>query len=228
MTASAEPAAVGRTSGNVEVYVVSGTDSLIHRTVLANGAWSAWDSLAAAGTGTTHVIGAPAVVVLPSGRTELLVAAKSGSLLASNGMGASNGVWQPWHSVSGAGSIKPDVALAIGSDGTLAAYVVRSSDLADLRVINDGRWGNSFPTGAVGHPEAAYASSGKPYLFIRSVSGDVQVYKPSGANLHGSMSWSPTGVTSQNPVGVTPVPGLGLVLTTVAADGAVRLYTSNA
>jgi hypothetical protein len=120
------------------------------------------------------------------------------------------------------------VALAIGSDGTMAAYVIRSSDLADLRVINDGRWESGFPTGAVGHPEAAYSSTGKPYLFIQSVSGDVQVYEPSGANLRGSMSWTPAGVTSQNPIGVTPVPGLGLVLTTVAADGTVRLYTSNA
>jgi hypothetical protein len=120
------------------------------------------------------------------------------------------------------------VAVAVRSDGTQAAYVVRASDLADLRLMNDGRWSATWPTGAVGQPEAGYAGDGEPYLFIQSVSGDVQVYKPSGANLHGSMSWSPVGVTSQNPVGVTPVQGLGLVLTATAPDGTVRLYSSNA
>jgi len=125
-----------------------------------------------------------------------------------------------------AGSIKPDVAVAARSDGTLAAYVIRASDLAVLRLINDGRWGSTFPTGAVGQPEAAYTNTGKPYLFIQSVSGDVQVYEPSGANLRGSMNWSPVGVISQNPVGVTPVAGLGLVLAVTGADGTVRLYST--
>jgi serine/threonine protein kinase len=228
MTAAAEPAVVGRDSGNVEVYVVSATDSLVHRAVLIGGTWSPWSSLATAGTGSTRVAGTPAAVALLSGRTELLVAAKAGSLLAANGNGTPDGSWQPWHTVYGAGSIKPDVALAASDNGTMAAYVIRASDLADLRVINDGSWGSSFPTGAVGHPEAAYTKSGKPYLFIRSVAGDVQVYEPSGANLHGSMNWSPIGVTSQNPVGVTPLPGHALVLATVAPDGSVRLYVSTA
>ena len=106
----------------------------------------------------------------------------------------------------------------------MAAYVIRASDLADLRLINDGSWSYTFPTGAVGQPEAGYTSSGKPYLFIQSVAGDVQVYEPTGANLHGSMKWSPIGVTSQNPVGVTPAAGLGLVLATTSADGTVHLY----
>ncbi len=110
----------------------------------------------------------------------------------------------------------------------MAAYVIRASDLADLRLINDGSWSYTFPTGAVGQPEAGYVSNGKPYLFIQSVAGDVQVYEPTGANLHGSMTWSPIGVTSQSPVGVTPAAGLGLVLATTAADGTVHLYRTGA
>jgi serine/threonine-protein kinase len=226
VSAAAEPAVIGRTSGDVEVYVVSGSDSAIHRAVLTGGAWSPWTSLAFAGTGSTHVAGAPAAVALPGDRTELLVASTAGGLLAATGSGTPTGTWQSWHSVSSAGSIKPDVAVAVRSDGTLAAYVIRASDLADLRLMNDGRWSATWPTGAVGQPEAGYTSDGKPYLFIQSVSGDVQVYKPSGANLHGSMSWAPVGVTSQNPVGVTAVQDLGLVLTATAADGTVRLYSS--
>jgi hypothetical protein len=228
VTAAAEPAVIGRTSGDIELYVVSGSDGAIHRTVLTGGAWSPWISLASAGTGPTRVAGAPAAVALPDGRTELLVASKAGGLLAATGTGTPTGTWQSWHAVTSAGTIKPDVAVAVRSDGTQAAYVVRASDLADLRLMNDGRWSATWPTGAVGQPEAGYAGDGEPYLFIQSVSGDVQVYKPSGANLHGSMSWSPVGVTSQNPVGVTPVQGLGLVLTATAPDGTVRLYSSNA
>jgi hypothetical protein len=228
LTAAAEPAAVGRTSGGVELYAVSASDNRLHRTVLSGGAWSPWNSLAAAGTGFTRVTGAPAAVGLSGGRTEVLVASRAGSLLAATGTGTPAGAWQSWHTVSGAGEIKPGVAAAISPDGTLAAYVIRASDLADLRLMNTGYWGSAWPTGAVGHPEAAYTNSGKPYLFIQSVSGDVQVYKPSGSNLHGSMTWSPVGVTSQNPVGVTAVPGLGLVLATTAPDGAVHLYTSAA
>ena len=152
--------------------------------------------------------GAPAAAALSDNRTELLVGSKAGSLLATNGSGTTpTGTWQPWRMVSSAGPIKPDVALAIGTDGTMAAYVIRSPDLAIMRLMNTGYWSYAFPTGAVGQPEAAYTNSGKPYLFIQSVSGDVQVYEPSGADLHGSMSWVPAGVTSQNPVGVTPLPG---------------------
>ncbi|MGH3416148.1 MAG: hypothetical protein ACRDSS_06765, partial [Actinocrinis sp.] len=144
------------------------------------------------------------------------------------GYGSSTGSWLSWHYVSGAGKVKPDVALAVRSDGMLAAYVVRASDLAVLRLVNSGYWSSNWPTGAVGHPEAAFTGgdSGKPYLFIQSISGDVQVYEPTGANLHGSMNWLPVGVTSQNPVGVTPVTGTGLVMTTTATDGTVRLYTA--
>jgi len=226
-TAAAEPAVIGRSSGVVEVYVVSAADGAVHRAVLTGGAWSSWSSLASAGTGATRLAGAPAAVALSDGRTELLVASKAGSLVTATGSGTPTGSWQPWRSVSSAGSIKPGVAVAVGSDGTLATYVIRASDLADLRLMNDGYWSATWPTGAVGQPEAGYTSGGKPYLFIQSVSGDVQVYQPSGANLRGSMSWSPVGVTSQNPVGVTPVPDLGLVLAATAADGTVRLYSTS-
>jgi serine/threonine-protein kinase len=227
LTAAAEPAAVGRDSGRVEIYAVS-ADSEMHRIVLTNGTWSPWTSLAAAGIGSTRVAGAPAAVPLPGDRTELLVASRSGALLAANGSGTADGGWQPWRFVGSAGAIKPNVALAIRADGTMAAYVIRASDLADLRLINDGSWSYTFPTGAVGQPEAGYVSNGKPYLFIQSVAGDVQVYEPTGANLHGSMTWSPIGVTSQSPVGVTPAAGLGLVLATTAADGTVHLYRTGA
>jgi serine/threonine-protein kinase len=226
VTAEAEPAVVGRASGDVEIYVVS--DGFVRRAVLAGRSWSPWSSLASAGTGSALVAGAPAAVPLSGGRTELVVASRAGSLLASSGAGSPDGAWQPWHYVRGAGSIKPDVALAIRSDGVMAAYVIRAADLADLRVIGNGRWSYAFPTGAVGHPEAVYATSGKPILVIRSVSGDVQVYEPSGEDLRGSMSWLPLGVVSRNPVGVTRIPGPGLVMTTVAEDGAVRLYTGAA
>ncbi|HXR71826.1 MAG TPA: protein kinase [Actinocrinis sp.] len=228
LTASAEPAAVGRDSGRVEIYAVSSADDQVHRIVLTGRTWSPWTSLAAAGIGATRVPGAPAAVPLAGDRTALLVASHSGALLAANGSGAPDGSWQPWRYINSAGSIKPNVALAIRPDGTMAAYVIKAADLADLRLINDGSWSYTFPTGAVGQPEAGYTSGGKPYLFIQSVAGDVQVYEPTGANLHGSMKWSPIGVTSQNPVGVTPAPGLGLVLATTAADGTVHLYRTSA
>lgn len=226
VAAAAEPAVVGRDSGRVEIYAVSAADDQVHRIVLDDGAWSPWTPLAAAGLGTVRVAGAPAAVPLPGDRTELLVASRSGSLLAASGSGAPGGGWQSWRSVGGAGSIKPGVALALRSDGTMAAYVIRASDLAVLRVMNDGGWSYGFPTGAVGQPEAGYTSAGRPYLFIQSVTDDVQVYEPSGADLHGSIDWAPVGVTSRNPVGVTPVAGLGLVLATTAQDGTVHLYRS--
>ncbi|MBS2965822.1 serine/threonine protein kinase [Actinocrinis puniceicyclus] len=227
LTAAAEPAVIGRPSGSVEIYAVS-NDGQMHRAVLSDGAPSRWDSLTGAGIGSIRVAGAPAAVPLSGGRTELLVASRAGSLLTAEGYGRPGGRWKPWHVIGSAGSIKPDVAVAVRADGTLAAYVIRASDLADVRLIDDRWWGSTYPTGAVGQPEAGYVSGGKPYLFIQSVAGDVQVYEPSGADLHGSMNWAPVGVTSQNPVGVTPVAGLGLVLATTSADGTVRLYATNA
>ncbi len=228
LRASAEPAVVGRDSGTVEVYAVSAADSLVHRAILSGGKWSPWTSLSAAGTGAVHVAGAPSAGAISDTRTELVVASRSGSLLASTGYDAPTGHWQSWHYVSGAGKIKPDVALAARSDGMLAAYVIRASDLAVLRLVNSGSWSSGWPTGAVGQPEAAFTSgaTGKPYLFIQSVDGDVQVYEPTGANLHGSMKWLPIGVTSRNPVGVTPVKGTGIVMTTTGSDGTVHLYTA--
>lgn len=226
LTASAAPAVVGRDSGRVEIYAVSSADSQLHRIVLDAGTWSPWTSLASAGLGSARVIGAPAAVPFGADRTEVLVSSRAGDLLAANGGSAPGGSWQPWHTIGGAGAIKPDVALAARADGALAAYVIRASDLSVLRVTYDGSWSDGFPTGAVGQPEAAYTSAGKPYLFIRSVTGDVQVYEPSGADLRGSINWAPVGVTSRNPVGVTPAPGLGLVLVTIAQDGTVRLYRS--
>ena len=228
LTSSAEPAVIGRPSGAVEIYAVSATDGAMFRTVYTAGAgtWSPWAALAPAGAGSVRVAGAPAAAALSGERTELLVASKSGSLLATSGSGTPTGTWQPWRTVSSAGPIKPGVALAIRADGTMAAYVIRSPDLAVMRLINDGYWSYTYPTGAVGQPEAAYTNTGKPYLFIQSVSGDVQVYEPSGSDLRGTFTWAPVGVTSQSPVGVTPLPGQGLAMTTTTPDGAVHLYTS--
>ncbi len=228
LTSSAEPAVIGRPSGAVEIYAVSATDDAMYRAIHSAGAdaWSPWTSLAPAGAGSARAVGAPAAVALSGERTELLVAAKAGDLLATSGTGTPSGTWQPWRAVSSAGPIKPDVALAIRADGTMAAYVVRSPDLAVLRLTNNGYWNSTYPTGAVGQPEAAYTNDGKPYLFIQSVSGDVQVYEPSGADLRGTFTWAPVGVTSQNPVGVTPLPGQGLVMTTTAPDGTIHLYSS--
>jgi serine/threonine protein kinase len=224
LAAATEPTVIGRASGAVEIYV-TGSDGQVHRTVFTGGGWSPWSTLAAAGTGTARVVGAPAAVAVGTDRTEVLVASETGSLLATSGIGAVGGAWQQWRAVPAAGSIKPEVALAERADGAMAAYVIRASDLAVLRVVNDGHWEYGWPTGAVGRPEAAYIRAGKPYLFIRAVSGDVQVFEPSGANLKGSMTWVPAGVTSQNPVGVAEDPDHGLVLAVTAADGSVQLYT---
>jgi hypothetical protein len=224
VSAASEPAVVGDSSGNIDVYV-TGMDSQVHRSVYVKGAWSPWSSLSADGAGTTRVAGAPAAAAIGADRVELVVASETGSLLATSGPSALGGAWQAWHTVPAAGTIKPDVALTESTDGTLAAYVIRASDLAVLRVVNDGRWEYGWQTGGVGHPEAAYIRSGKPYLFIRTVSGDVHVYEPSGANLKGTFTWVSAGVSSPNPIGVWEDPGSGLVMAVSADDGSVRLYT---
>jgi hypothetical protein len=225
-SASTSPAVVGRASGTLEVFVVSSGDSLIHRTVLSGSSWSPWSTVP--GLGSTKVAGTPAAVALNSTHTELIVASAAGSLLASSGPPTGAGSWLQWHVISGAGPIKPGVALALNSGGTLAAYVIRARDLAILRVVNDGRWAFGFPTGGVGQPEAAYMANGSPYLFIQAVSKAIQVYEPSGPDLQGGINWVPLGLTSQNPVGLTSVPGTGLVIAVTAPGGTVQLYASKA
>lgn len=239
VSSAAEPAIVARASGGVELYVVSAADSQIHRALYDAGAgsWSGWSVLG--GVGSTEVGGAPAAVGLDSGRTELLVASGAGGLLTATGPGAGAGTgggagsWQPWHSISAAGTVKPGVALAARSDGSSqAAFVVRASDMAVLRLTNSGtsvwnwNWSQGFSTGAVGQPEAAFSGAGKPDLFVQAASGDVQVYQPSGANLRGAEAAASAGVASRNPPGIAALPDQRLVVCVTAADGTVRLYAS--
>jgi serine/threonine protein kinase len=226
---AAEPALVGRPSGNAELYVVSSVDSQIHRAVYdaTTGTWSPWSTLA--GAGTTRVTGAPAALALDGGRTELLVASAAGSLLTtSSGSSAADATWQAWHAISAAGSVKPGVALTARADGTQAAFAVRASDQAVLSLLNPGAspyaWGPAYSTGAVGQPEASFAANGAPDLFIRSASGDVQVYMLSAANAHSSRAAASAGVTSHNPPGVAALPDKRLLLAVTADDGSVRLY----
>jgi len=226
---AAEPALVARTSGAAELYVVSSVDSQIHRAVYdaTTGMWSPWSTLA--GAGTTRVTGAPAALALDGGRTELLVASAAGSLLTtSSGSSAADAAWQTWHAISAAGSVKPGVALTARADGTQAAFAVRASDQAVLSLLNPGAspyaWGPAYSTGAVGQPEASFAANGAPDLFIRSASGDVQVYMLSAANAHSSRAAASAGVTSHNPPGVAALPDKRLLLAVTADDGSVRLY----
>ena len=227
-----EPAIVGRASGGAELYVVSSADSQIHRAVYSATAdsWSSWSTLS--GVGSTKVAGAPSAVALDSMRTELLVASAAGSLVTTNGPGTlgGSGAWQSWHTISAAGAVKPGVALTVRSDGSQAAFVVRTSDQTVLRLLDSGPssygWGQSFSTGAAGQPEAAYTGTGKPDLFIRAASGDVQVYEPSGATLRGAQTTASAGVTSLDPPGIAALPDQRLVMCVTAADGAIRLYAS--
>jgi serine/threonine-protein kinase len=240
LSSAAEPALVGRASGGVEVYVVSSADSRIHRALYSSAAasWSPWSALS--GVGSTDLVGAPAAVALDSTRTELLAASSTGGLVTASGPSAAEGAgtgteagtgaWQAWHVISAAGTVKPGVALAARPDGAQAAFVVRASDQAVLRLSNAGSsayaWGQSFSTGAVGQPESAYTGAGKPYLFVQTAAGDIQIYEPSGSNLRGAQTTASAGVTSHNPPGVAALPDRRLVVCVTAADGAVRLYAS--
>ena len=147
-----------------------------------------------------------------------------------SGSGSGSGGWQAWHTISAAGAVKPGVALTVRSDGSQAAFVVRASDQTVLRLVDSGPsiygWGQGFSTGAAGQPEAAYTGAGKPDLFVRAASGDIQVYEPSGAALRGAQTAASAGVTSLNPPGVAALPDQRLVVCVTAVDGAVRLYAS--
>jgi hypothetical protein len=225
---------VGRSSGEAEIYVVSSADSQIHRAVYSatTGMWSSWSTLT--GVGAARLAGAPAAVALDASHTELLAASTAGNLVATTGFapGTADGSWQTWRTISAAGTVKPGVAYAARADGTQAAFVIRSSDLVVLRLLNSGsssynyNWGSSFSTGAVGQPEASFISAGKPYLFVQSASDDVQVYEPSGATLRGAQTVTSAGVTSHNPPGVAALPDQRLIIAVTAHDGSVRLYAS--
>jgi hypothetical protein len=227
-SASSEPAVVAGpsvgagASGTLQVFVLSSADGQIHEAVLTGTTWSPWSTLS--GAGGVKLAGNPAAAI-SDGHTQLIAAGANGELLATSGTGLPGSSWQSWRQVPGAGSVNPNVALAGAPDGTLAAYVLRASDAAVMRVMyQDDHWGYAWPTGAVGIPEAAYTNGGKPYLFIQTVDGDVQVFEPTGADLRGSMNWAFAGISSADPVGATTVPGLGVVLSATAADGSVLLY----
>jgi serine/threonine-protein kinase len=227
VSAASEPAVVTGPSAaagpeTLQVFVLSSADGQIHQAVLTGTAWSPGSALP--GAGAAKLAGTPAAAV-SGGHVQLIAAGTNGQLLATTGTGLPGSNWQPWRQVAGAGPVDPSVALAGAPDGTLAAYVLRASDAAVMRVMyQDDHWGYAWPTGAVGTPEATYTNGGKPYLFIQTVDGDVQVFEPTGADLRGSMNWAFAGITSSGPVGATAVGGLGVVLCATAADGSVLLY----
>ena len=219
VSSNVQPALVGAADGRLELYVTS-TDGLAQRAVLSapGGGWSQWTPLGAA-----HVAGAPAAAAV--GAHTVVFAASTGGGLLQSAIGA-NGVFSGWHALPQAGSILPQVAVA--AQGTsVAVYVVRASDDATLRVYDNGNgWQYAWPTGATGQPATAYAADGHPDLFVLSPSAGLQVFQFSGADLHGTMTWVPAGVTAIDPPGVTAMPGGGVALAAVGQDGSVGVYTT--
>ncbi|MBR7839083.1 serine/threonine protein kinase [Actinospica durhamensis] len=216
LSSSVQPALVGRHDGTLELYATS-PGGLVARNVLTPGVgWEGWSSL-----GTEHVAGPPAAAAYAAD-TVVIASSTDQTLLEAvlNADGGSAG----WQRLPQAGPILPQLALT--SHGTaLAAYVVRASDGATLRVSNDGGgWQAAWPTGAAGQPATAYAADGRPDLFVLSASAGVQVFQPSGRDLHGTMTWLPAGVPAAGPPGVAEIPGGGVVLAVAAADGSVGVY----
>ncbi|HEV2638178.1 MAG TPA: protein kinase [Actinocrinis sp.] len=253
LASAAGPSLVGRGSGQVEIFAVAKDGGQVERSVYrpgpaataaatddadadsdviaapgqAAGSWSPWAPVGASGAAGEKFTGDPAAVLQPDGSTLLLATSESGRLwsaVAAEPPGADPS-WQGWQSVDAAGPVKPGLALAVRGDGSRAAFVTRARDAAVLRVSYDGRWEPAWPTGAVGLPAAAYTASGRPYLFVQEITGDIQVFEPSGADLHGTMTWTTAGVTTQNPPGVGSSDA-AVTVTTVAADGSVAVYRS--
>ena len=219
VSSSMQPALVGSSSGQLALYATTASGVVQRAALGAPGSgWSAWAPL-----GTERVAGAPAAVALGD-QSEVFAASTTGSLL--QGTVAAGGAFAGWHPLPQAGSIQPQVAAA-SQNGAVAVYVVRASDGATLRVYDDGSgWQYAWPTGAAGQPATTYATDGHPDLFVLSASAGVQVFRFSGADLHGTMSWVSAGVDTVNPPGVTAMPGGGVVLSAVSTNGAVDVYTT--
>ena len=214
-----QPALVGSPAGRLELYVTTAAGPVARAVLGAPGSgWSAWQQL-----GATHVAGAPAAAAVGP-VTRVFAASATGQLLS--GTVAGNGAFAAWQPLPQAGRIQPQVAAA-AQGAKLAVYVVRSSDGATLRVYNDGTgWQDAWPTGAAGQPATAYTADGNPDLFVLSASAGLQVFQFSGPDLHGSMTWASAGVGAVNPPGVTAVPGGGVALAAVGADGRIGVYTT--
>ena len=216
LSSSVQPALVGRRDGTLELYATS-PGGLVERNVLTPGVgWQGWSSL-----GTEHVAGPPAATAYADGT--VVIASSTDQTLLEVVLNSDGGS-ADWQRLPQAGAILPQVALT--SHGTaLAAYVVRASDGATLRVYNAGAgWQDAWPTGAAGQPATAYAADGHPDLFVLSASAGVQVFQFSGRDLHGTMTWLPAGVPAAGPPGVAEIPGGGVVLAVAAADGSVGVY----
>lgn len=222
---AAAPSLVGRADGEVEIFAVSADEDQVERAVYQSGTWSEWTAVAPNSGG--QFTGNPAAIGRPDGRTLLLAVSKSGHLMSAVGTQTAAGaaVWQDWQTVAAAGPVKPGLALAGLANGSMAAFVTRARDAAVLRVSYDGQWEPAWPTGAVGLPAAGYAANGRPYLFVQEITGDIQVFEPSGADLHGTMNWVIAGVTTHNPPGVGN-DGAALTVTTVGPDGSVGVYSA--
>ena len=227
LASNAAPSLVGRDTGQVELFAVSADSGQIERAVYQAGSWSPWAPVTASGAAGEQFAGNPAAVLQPDGSTRLLAVSESGHLWSTVATVSANGSadWSDWQVVGAAGPVKPGLALAVRPDGTLSAFVTRARDAAVLRVVDDGGWEPAWPTGAVGQPAAAYTAAGQPYLFVQEITGDIQVFEPSGADLHGTMNWTTAGVTTGNPPGVGN-DGAAITLTTLAADGTVDVYTT--
>jgi serine/threonine protein kinase len=227
LVSNAAPSLVGRGSGQVELFAVSADSGQIERAVYQSGSWSPWAPVAASGADGEQFAGNPAAVLQPDGSTRLLAVSESGQLWSTVATVSADGSadWADWQVIGAAGPVKPGLALAVRPDGTLSAFVTRARDAAVLRVVDDGGWESAWPTGAVGRPAAAYTAGGQPYLFVQEITGDIQIFEPSGADLHGTMNWTTAGVTTANPPGVGN-DGAAITLTVLAADGTVDVYTT--
>jgi serine/threonine-protein kinase len=219
LRSSVQPALVGRRDGGLELYATS-SSGLVERNVLTPGVgWAGWSVL-----GTEHVAGPPAAAAYGDGT--VVIASSTDQALVETVVGRA-GAARDWQRLPQAGTILPQVALT-ARDGALAAYVVRASDGATMRVYNEGQgWQEAWPTGAAGQPATAYGADGRPDLFVLSVSAGIQVFEFSGHDLHGTMRWVPAGIPAAGPPGVTAVPGGGVALAVPAADGSVAVYRTS-
>jgi serine/threonine-protein kinase len=209
-----QPALVGAGDG-LELYATSYGGNIMRAVLGTPGSgWSGWTPLGAA-----HAAGAPAAAVFGTGT--MVVASTADKRLEEATV--ANGKFTPWQ-LDKATTFLIEPQVAIATHGTqYAIYVVKASNGATFREL-DGQ--APWPTGAADAPATAYAADGRPDLFVLSASAGTQVFQFSGADLHGTMSWSAAGVTTVNPPGVTSVPSGGVALAGVDADGSVSIYTT--
>lgn len=219
LISSVQPALVGRADGGLELYATSSSGRVEHNLLTPGVGWAGWSVL-----DSGQVAGPPAAAAYAD---ETVVVASSTDQTLLEAVVGNDGKSTGWRRLSQAGKILPQVALtAHGKD--LAAYVVRASDGATMRVYNEGTgWQYAWPTGAAGQPATAYAADGRPDLFVLSASAGIQVFQFSGHDLHGTMTWVPAGVPAAGPPGVTAIPGGGVALAAPDADGGIGVYRTS-